>query len=437
MVWGSNPKSGKAFKQFVPATSRRTFLKSLNFQQQREDDDLKERRGDEQQTVVDQLHEVDCESEKENSSTVIGNETIVNALGEEELEDSNADKVVVKQVVLNDSPLPVANLQEVVTAVSEDFNPIESSSQAKRNTLREKGRGPLFQEDKSRNICNGAATQRKASDTEMEGSEYDVATFDDAPCCENISDEKTCEHDDEVRVMVEHLETRVDDLQMKELELERRCLEVEEEKERRVSELSEEVKTLNETFYIKMREMQKDLLCMVEHCLNFEKENQKMRNQIKQLVEERERRMQPIQIPRKDTLHEKAIFHRQPSIEKNVSLQTPRLGSNNCRIVTVSNGSLGSTPTPSKSPPSVLDRPQMTPPSSWLRSTKFVWHHPPSAPPFMPGYPQGYRASDQSYPQLFQSQRVAHPVTVPAGHCPTMHGPTVADLEHPRGDGGD
>ena len=410
MVWGSNPKSGKAFKQFVPAMSSRSFLKSLNFQQQREDDDSKERRGDEQQTVVDQLREVDCESEKENSSTVIGNETIVNALGEEELEDSNADKVVVKQVVLNDSPLPVANLLEVVTAVSEDFNPIESSTQAKRNMLREKGRGPRFKEDKSRNICNGAAIQRKSSDTEVESSEYDIPTFDDAPSHENICIQEKGEHDDEVRVMVKHLETRVDDLQMKELELERRCLEVEEEKERRVSELSEEVKALNEKFYIKMREMQKDLLSVVEHCLNFEKENQKMRNQIKQLVEERERGMQPIQV------HEKAIFHKHSSVEKSVSTVTPGAGSNKCRIVTVSSGSLGSTPSPSKSPPSVLDRPQMTPPSSWLRSTKFMWHHPPSAPPYMPGYPQGYGASNQSYPHFpyFHSQRAAPPDTVPA-----------------------
>ena len=148
------------------------------------------------------------------SSTVIGNETIVNALGEEELEDSNADKVVVKQVVLNDSPLPVANLLEVVTAVSEDFNPIESSTQAKRNMLREKGRGPRFKEDKSRNICNGAAIQRKSSDTEVESSEYDIPTFDDAPSHENICIQEKGEHDDEVRVMVKHLETRVDDLQI-------------------------------------------------------------------------------------------------------------------------------------------------------------------------------------------------------------------------------
>ena len=108
--------------------------------------------------------------------------------------------------------------------------------------------------------------------------------------------------------------------------------------------------------------------------------------------------MQPIQV------HEKAIFHKHSSVEKSVSTVTPGAGSNKCRIVTVSSGSLGSTPSPSKSPPSVLDRPQMTPPSSWLRSTKFMWHHPPSAPLYMPGYPQGYGVSEQSYPQFFHSQ---------------------------------
>ena len=138
--WGSRFKSGKAFKQPVPVTPK-TFLKNLNFQQQREDDDSKkEKKGDEQWTVIDELGQVDCESEK-GEGTVSGeegggNDTIVidDTLEDGELEDSNADEVQVLE-----SPLSGANMQEVVTrypAASEDFIPIESPRQAKRKTAK-------------------------------------------------------------------------------------------------------------------------------------------------------------------------------------------------------------------------------------------------------------------------------------------------------------
>merc|ERR1719378_1732164 len=95
---------------------------------------------------------------------------------------------------------------------------------------------------------------------------------------------------------VTELEVKVDELKMKEKDLDRSCLEM---KEKIVEELSEEVKVVKEMFTNKMCEMQKDLLGMVEHCLNFEKElsqtkeeNQKMESRIKELVEERDRGME-------------------------------------------------------------------------------------------------------------------------------------------------
>jgi len=191
--WGDRFKSGKAFKQPVPATPR-TFLKNLNLQQQRVDgnskekesdkkytvvdeigqvdahtlcgnlmeittvrsgeredeDSKKEKEAEDQWTVVDELGQVDCESEKEDSSESRqeggGNDTIViddDTLDEEQLEDSNANEVVVLE-----SPLSGANMQEVVMrypAASEDFIPIESPRQAKRKAAnmqrKEMGRG--------------------------------------------------------------------------------------------------------------------------------------------------------------------------------------------------------------------------------------------------------------------------------------------------------
>merc|ERR1712192_282245 len=87
-----------------------------------------------------------------------------------------------------------------------------------------------------------------------------------------------------------------------------------------------------------------------------------------------------------------------------------------CKIVTISSGSLGSNPSPSKAPPSVLDQTQVTPSS--LRSTKIMWHHPISAPVYTPGQPrlpatvyhQGFGAADHPYAQYLPPE--APPVTV-------------------------
>ena len=144
---------------------------------------------------------------------------------------------------------------------------------------------------------------------------YNIPTSSSASSQEKISDDKKKENDIEMlKQKVMHLETKVDDLEMKEKKMEKRCLQVEEEKEKMVKELSEEIKVLKEKmvnelseeikflkemFTNKMCEMQKDLLSMVEHSLNFDKElsqtkeeNQKMRSQIEELMEERDRRME-------------------------------------------------------------------------------------------------------------------------------------------------
>ena len=212
---------------------------------------------------------------------------------------------------------------------------------------------------------------------------YDILTS--ASALENISNKKK---DQDGVEEVRHLESRrVDDLQMKELELEKGCLESEEETEIRISELSEEIEVLKETFSNKMCEMQKDLLAMVEHCLNFEKElsrtkeeNRKMQSQIKELVEEREGRMEKELTPGEEMSREKVTHVKKSTVEEVANSKTPGVSSNKCRIVTVSSGSLGSTPSPSKS----LDRRQVPPPNS----TKIMWHHPTSAPVYTPGMPR-------------------------------------------------
>ena len=188
--------------------------------------------------------------------------------------------------------------------------------------------------------------------------------------------------------------------------------------EMQVGELCEEIKVLKETFFNKISEMQKDLLAMVEHCVDFEKvlsqtkqENQEMQSRIKELEEEKERRTQREQKVEKKLSLNKDAQRKKSSVEEVVSSKTTDdVGSNGCRIVNaVSSGSLGSSPgpSPSKSPPSILGRQKVMTLSP--RSSTIMWHRPPSAPLYMPGYPQGYGAQDQFYPQFPQ----APPGTVP------------------------
>jgi len=241
-----------------------------------------------------------------------------------------------------------------------------------------------FKEDKSESNFVGAAPWEKTPDTKVD--ENPISSN-----AQNTTNSKKGTNDVEIveqRVM--QLEIKVDELQMKEMELEKKCLEAEEEKERMVIKFSEEMKVLEEAFSNKMCEMQKDLLSMVEHCLNFEnvlsqtkEENQKMRSQIKKLVEEREMRMHQPQILGKETSDGKAVKPKKPSVEESNSPKTSEVSSDKCRIVTVSSGSLGSNPSPSKTPPPILKRAQMKPPSP--SSTKIMWHHPTSVPFYTPG----------------------------------------------------
>ena len=190
--------------------------------------------------------------------------------------------------------------------------------------------------------------------------------------------------------------------------------------EMQVGELSEEIKVLKETFFNKISEMKKDLLAMVEYCVDFEKvlsqtkqENQEMQSRIKELEEEKGRRTQREQKVEKEFSLNKDAQLKKSSVEEVVSSKTTDdVGSNGCRIVNaVSSGSLGSSPgpSPSKSPPSILGRQKVMTPSPRSSTSTIMWHRPPSAPLYMPGYPQGYGAQDQFYPQFPQ----APPGTVP------------------------
>ena len=154
-----------------------------------------------------------------------------------------------------------------------------------------------FTEDTLKINCDGAASCEKTPDTKGDENGHDDPISERT---QNISKGRKGENDVEMmKKKVTELEVKVDELKMKENDLERSCLEVKEMKEKIVKELSEEVKVVKEMFINKMCEMQKDLLAMVDHCLNFEKElsqtkeeNQKMRSQIEELMEERDRRME-------------------------------------------------------------------------------------------------------------------------------------------------
>ena len=269
-----------------------------------------------------------------------------------------------------------------------------------------------FKEDTLKINCDSAASWEKTPDTkgDVNGHEDPISER-----TQNISKGRKGENDVEMmKKKVTELEVKVDELKIKEM------------KEKIVEELSEEVKVVKEMFTNKMCEMQKDLLAMVEHCLNFEKElsqtkeeNQKMQSQIKELVEERDRGMEAgwqglagWQGGRlaKDSPAEEVVHTKKSTVEEVAQFKTLDAGPNKCRIVTVSSGSLGSTPSPSKSPPSVPDhRPQVMPPD--FNSTKIMWHHPTSTPVYTPGQPrlpvyhQGF--SDQPYAQYLP------PATVP------------------------
>ena len=127
-----------------------------------------------------------------------------------------------------------------------------------------------FKEDKSKIDCDSAASWEKTPDTKGDENGHDVPI---SGSTQSISNGRKGENDVEiVKQIVMQLEIKVDELQRKEMELEKKCLEVDEEKKKMVIKFSEEIKVLKETFSNKMCEMQKDLLAMVEHCLNFEKE---------------------------------------------------------------------------------------------------------------------------------------------------------------------
>ena len=120
--------------------------------------------------------------------------------------------------------------------------------------------------------------------------------------------------------------------------------------EDRIYVLIEEMKALKETYASKMSEMQKNLLSMVEHCLDFEKalsdvkeENKKLKSRIDKMEKETQRR--------KD--EEKTFRNPTSGTAKSMDSQVlaPKTPNSikKCKIVSVSSGSLGTSPSPSKS----------------------------------------------------------------------------------------
>ena len=280
-----------------------------------------------------------------------------------------------------------------------------------------------FKEEKSKRGDDNTVTENKTPSLSFGG---DNPTFDNPPTHNNIPDAPPSPGarfpssipGGKERMSI--LERNVEELQRSFLaggtvqKLEVEVMEMQ------VGELCEEIKVLKETFFNKISEMQKDLLAMVEHCVDFEKvlsqtkqENQELQSRVKELEEEKERRTHREQKVEKALSLNKDAQLKKFSVEEVVSSKTTDdVGSNGCRIVNaVSSGSLGSSPgpSPSKSPPSILGRQKVMTPSPRSSTSTIMWHRPPSAPLYMPGYPQGYGAQDQFYPQFPQ----APPGTVP------------------------
>ena len=192
--------------------------------------------------------------------------------------------------------------------------------------------------------------------------------------------------------------------------------EMQKEKERIVGENSKEIQVLKETFTKKMVEMQKDLLAMVEHCLNFEnglsqtkEENQKMKSQIKELVEERDRRMRQDKLLQKDVALEEAAHSKKSTVEEVANIKTPGVSSNKRMSVTVFSGSEGSTPNLSKPPPSTMNQAQVMPPSPRSTKGKIVWHHPAAAPLYPPG-PSRLPVYHQGFSDQYQYDTTLYPL---------------------------
>ena len=175
--------------------------------------------------------------------------------------------------------------------------------------------------------------------------------------------------------------------------------------EDRIYDLEEEMKALRETFASKMSEMQKDLLLMVEHCLDFEKalsdvkeENKKLKSRIDKMEKETQRR--------KD--EEKAFRNPTNSTAKSMDsrLLAPKTPNSvkKCKIVSVSSGSLGTSPSPSKS--QSPDQHQEIKSSPNPRSTEMTeentsWYLDAFSAPFFTQDMNSQPAFDEPYPQFF------------------------------------
>ena len=175
--------------------------------------------------------------------------------------------------------------------------------------------------------------------------------------------------------------------------------------ESRIFDLKEEMKALKETFSSKMSEMQKDLLSMVEHCLDFEKalsdvkeENKKLKSRINKMEKETQRREDEEKTCRNPT------SRTTKSMDSHVLAPKTPNSIKQCKIVSVSSGSLGTSPSPSKS--QSPDQHQEIKSSPNPRSTEMteenaIWYPDASSAPFFTQDMNSQPAFDQPYPQFF------------------------------------
>ena len=195
--------------------------------------------------------------------------------------------------------------------------------------------------------------------------------------------------------------------------------------EDRIYDLEEEMKALRETFASKMSEMQKDLLSMVEHCLDFEKalsdvkgENKKLKSRIDKMEKETQRREDEEKTYRNPT------SRTAKSMDSHVLAPKTPNSIKQCKIVSVSSGSLGTSPSPpeSQSPDQHQEiKSSPNPRSTEMTEENAIWYPDASSAPFFTQDMNSQPAFDQPYPQFFPPGYYSYAPNGEVFYSPMVH----------------
>ena len=195
--------------------------------------------------------------------------------------------------------------------------------------------------------------------------------------------------------------------------------------EDRIYDLEEEMKALRETLASKMSEMQKDLLSMVEHCLLFEKalsaveeENKKLKSRINKMEKETQRREDEEKTCRNPT------SRTTKSMDSHVLAPKTPNSIKQCKIVSVSSGSLGTSPSPSKSqsPDQHQEiKSSPNPISTEMTEENTSWYLDAFSAPFFTQDMNSQPAFDEPYPQFFPPGYYSYAPNGEVFYSPMVH----------------